>query len=406
MLFVEEPEGPDVDSCWGETARPTSKRVGVPGGVQLKGNMGDIWRWLNWVWVYVFTKEILLHYVMYMCEVFLYSRINVGKYDDAKFDAQIMSSLTYIVTFSLGTYLSTILGRYHERFNNCCQTNGNMTLLSLISGAELKDNVHEAATMLRWANLMMHMYYMMVEGKLTERKWAILKERGLVTEEEIAELKPLKKKPSAVYVWTCRLIHELCQKDKLSIVHAQRLEACLSGCRGLAAKQIAYTLTPIPLPYFHLMMVIVNVYIMLMGWNSAIRLVSGVEEAMLMGAENQMLELFWAGGTEVVGFGFVIIFFNVMRHIAQDMTDPYGNDATDYHLDFDLCGLWDESKETIENMSNDKGDNDLAAKMIKASAKVYAPGEPIRAAVNSGGALAKKASAGASALVANARALL
>ena len=69
-----------------------------------------------------------------------------------------------------------------------------------------------------------------------------------MTEEEIAELKPLKKKPSAVYVWTCRLIHELCQKDKLSIVHAQRLEACLSGCRGLAAKQIAYTLTPIPLP--------------------------------------------------------------------------------------------------------------------------------------------------------------
>jgi len=42
--------------------------------------------------------------------------------------------------------------------------------------------------------------------------------------------------------------------------------------------------------------------------------------------------LCWAGGTEVVGFGFVIIFFNVMRHIAEDMTDPYGNDATDYHV--------------------------------------------------------------------------
>ena len=36
-----------------------------------------------------------------------------------------------------------------------------------------------------------------------------------------------------------------------------------------------------------------------------------------------------AGVTEVVGFGFVIIFFNVMRHIAEDMTDPYGNNATD-----------------------------------------------------------------------------
>jgi hypothetical protein len=381
-------EPADIDSTWGPEALPTSRRVGVPGGEQKT----SIFRWHGSVWQYVTNWAVLAQMIMYIFEVFVYSRINVGKYDDAKFDPQIMSALTYIVTFSLGTYLSTILGRYHERFNNCCQTNGNMTLLSLICGAELKDNVQEAATILRWGNLMMHMYYMMVEGKLTDRKWAILKERGLVTEEEIAELMPLKKKPSAVYVWTCRLIHELCQKDKLSIVHAQRLEACLSGCRGLAAKQIAYQLCPIPMPYFHLMMVIVNVYILLMGWNSAIRLVSGVDEALHL-PDDKMLELFWAGGTEMVGFGFVIIFFNVMQHIAEDMTDPYSNDATDYHLDFDLINLWDESKETIENMV--AGGNDLAAKMIQASAKAHSPGEPIRAAVRRqpGAADAKKRSA-------------
>jgi hypothetical protein len=381
-------EKPDIDSAWGPEARPTSERVGVPGGQQ---NV-SIFKWHGSVWQYITTKTVLAHFLLYMLEVYVYSRINVGKYDDAKFDPQIVSALTYIVTFSLGTYLSNILGRYHERFNNCCQTNGNMTLLSLICGAELKDNVQEAATILRWGNLMMHMYYMMVEGKLTEKKWAILKERGLVTEEEIATLMPLKKKPSAVYVWTCRLIHELCQKDKLSIVHAQRLEACLSGCRGLAAKQIAYQLCPIPMPYFHLMMVIVNVYILLMGWNSAIRLVSGVDEALHL-PDDKMLELFWAGGTEMVGFGFVIIFFNVMQHIAEDMTDPYSNDATDYHLDFDLINLWDESKETIENMV--AGGNDLAAKMIQASAKAHSPGEPIRAAVRRqpGAADAKKRSA-------------
>ena len=72
-----------------------------------------------------------------------------------------------------------------------------------------------------------------------------------------------------------------------------------------------------------------------------------------------------------------------------------------YCIDFDLVNLWDESKETIENMSC-TGDNDLTAKMIKASAKAYAPGEPIRAAINSGGALAKKPSAEASAPVVNA----
>ena len=45
--------------------------------------------------------------------------------------------------------MSTILGRYHERFNNCCQTNGNMTLISLLSGSQLKNNVVEAATIVR-----------------------------------------------------------------------------------------------------------------------------------------------------------------------------------------------------------------------------------------------------------------
>lgn len=60
---------------------------------------------------------------------------------------------------------------------------------------------------------MLHMYYMLVEGKITPGKWRILRERGLLTEEEERELEPLKKKPSAVYVWACRLIHDLHRCD-------------------------------------------------------------------------------------------------------------------------------------------------------------------------------------------------
>ena len=56
---------------------------------------------------------------------------------------------------------------------------------------------------------MMHMYYMLVEGKITPYKWQLLRDRGLLTEEEELALQPLKKKPSAVYMWACRLIHEL-----------------------------------------------------------------------------------------------------------------------------------------------------------------------------------------------------
>ena len=48
---------------------------------------------------------------------------------------------------------------------------------------------------------------------------------------------------------------------------ARRLEECFSGLRGLAAKQIAYTLTPISFPYFHLKMLMIHVFLLLMEWN-------------------------------------------------------------------------------------------------------------------------------------------
>ena len=38
-------------------------------------------------------------------------------------------------------------------------------------------------------------------------------------------------------------------------------------CSWPPAKQIGYKLTPIPLPYFSLMSVIINVFIVLVGWN-------------------------------------------------------------------------------------------------------------------------------------------
>ena len=57
-----------------------------------------------------------------------------------------------------------------------------------------------------------------------------------------------------------------------------------------------------------------------------------------------------------------------MRHIAEDMTNPYGNDATDYPLDFDLLNLWEESKETIQTMRASAG-GDLTSRMITAAEK-------------------------------------
>ena len=148
-------------------------------------------------------------------------------------------------------------------------------------------------------------------------------------------------------------------------MHATRLESQLSTCRGLTAKQIAYHLTPLPMPYFELMISMINIFIVTMGWNSAVRLVSDTPlfaEPVIPNPDRP-----WDIATECTGFLIVIMAFNTMRHIAEDLTDPFGNDATDYMLDFDLKNLWEESQETIANMKKTASGGDQASRMIKAA---------------------------------------
>ena len=72
-----------------------------------------------------------------------------------------------------------------------------MTLVRLLAGAELSDEPARAATLMRWTMLMMHLYYLAVDGPVEEFKWKLLRERGLVLPHEETELNQLSKKPSA-----------------------------------------------------------------------------------------------------------------------------------------------------------------------------------------------------------------
>jgi len=275
----------------------------------------------------------------------------------------LISAITFLMTFSISTYVGNTLGRFHERFNNCCMTNGNMTLVSLLSGAQLAGEKQRVATLLRWSNLMFHMYYMLVSGPLEESKWQILRSRHLVTPAEEEFLRPLKKKPSAVFVWINRLIWELHKEGKLTDIHAQRLEACVSGLRGLAAKQIAYQLTPPSFTYFHLMMVMIQIFLLCMEWNSAVRLYDKtINVEMQLASRVTKISIF----IECFGMVVLILMLSSVMKIAHWLSNPYGDDDTDYDLDFDLRGLWEESVETIKNMTEASKD-DLAAKVIAAS---------------------------------------
>ena len=57
---------------------------------------------------------------------------------------------------------------------------------------------------------------------------------------------------------------------------------------------------------------------------------------------------------EILGMVIISIAVNTLRRIALAMTNPFGDDETDYELDFDLRRLWREAEETMARMPDDE----------------------------------------------------
>ena len=181
-------------------------------------------------------------------------------------------------------------------------------------------------------------------------------DRGVVTAYEKEILVKLKKKAQAVYVWANRILDHLVTEGKLTAHEAERLEENLSTTRGLAAKQIAYQLTTIPKPYFHLMTTLTHSYLLLELTAAAERIVSAANTNPVLAAEVAV--------NLACGVVSVFVLMSMWR-TAIWLSNPVGDDVTDYDLDFDLRGLWEESLETLGNMKKtDGGATDLAERVL------------------------------------------
>ena len=74
---------------------------------------------------------------------------------------------------------------------------------------------------------------------MTEHKWNILKERGLLTDPEVEVLKIRQSPGVIVYSWACRVLQHCYKTGTLSETQLNRIEENIGICRGLGAKQIA-----------------------------------------------------------------------------------------------------------------------------------------------------------------------
>ena len=95
------------------------------------------------------------------------------------------------------------------------------------------------------------------------------------------------------------------------------------------------------MPFFHLMTIMVHAFLAVVEFNAAIRLTVGLDagDGVRMG--------------EILGVATLILSLNTLRRVALAMTNPFGDDETDYDLDYDLRKLWHETKQTIASMPDD-----------------------------------------------------
>uniref|UniRef100_A0A7S0PYF1 Uncharacterized protein n=1 Tax=Coccolithus braarudii TaxID=221442 RepID=A0A7S0PYF1_9EUKA len=189
-------------------------------------------------------------------------------------------------------------------------------------------------------------------------RWAVLTRRGLVSNAEQDDLAVLRKAGAALCGMCHGIVDQWHRSGRLSEFQAKQLNEHIGGARGLAAKQIAFEITGVPFPFFHLLTWTMIFLILMLQVNSACRfavhilddncdpatdpcreLSSGVERVLLVGAS-----------VEVIGLGYTTPAFKSIWHTALYLTNPYGEFECDYDIDIDLQQLWVKSLELLNRM--------------------------------------------------------
>ena len=276
-----------------------SRRVGVPGGRQVdpRRTWQELFSWRGGALKVAATSvstyvHILVYVLLCVVATVVYDyHLDADDDDDShdepfqrdeprklvlafvtlSIDSATVSAIAFLVAFSLARYIGFVVGRFNERFNHCCRVNGAQIMLALDAASMLPTEREAAVQLMRRGLLLQHLLYMGINGKPPcEKDFDLLRQRGLLNDGERATLAMVRNDIMHVYVWAARDVYALRQRGALTERQAERLIDHLGGIR-IAAKQRAYHLTPLPMPYFHFTCWSVHVYLLVMEWNSAVR---------------------------------------------------------------------------------------------------------------------------------------
>jgi len=336
-------------------------RIGVPGHPSYPQNWRILLYWDASSFQLVFGNSLFWIYMVFLsiCIAIFANVDYTPELKAARIPAQFQSIVNTLCIFILTFLLGQCMSEDKARFECVCKTNGCVTRLSALAAAHFPPD--RARLLMRYTNAIMHIYYLMLSGPLDESKWKLLRQRGLLTEEEIEALQ-LQGSPGVVlYTWAVKgfLLESYSQAGTADRTHPSmpermfvelisNIEQQIGGTRGLAAKQIAYTQHQIPSTYFHIVYVAVNAFLLFSVYDTGHRIAEALsgpcEDAQ---GDTCVPSLVVAVVTEFI----ILVIFLGLLFTAELMSDTFGNGIIDYDLGNDLDNLWQESQNVLKSMN-------------------------------------------------------
>jgi len=255
-----------------------------------------------------------------------------------------MEGLDALLAFFAGLYLDQILNRWWTmRSEGISGVVNAVTDLSLALAGLLHDNKPEQVQLkniiLRYGLLTHALIYAEAQEKFQNKPqhdrlvWEDFENKGLLDYKETAVLKKIRRKPEAVWGWILSYLQAAMQEGILPDDRLEHFtEICRAGRRasGLTMLHIRCQL---PLPYVHLICIVVNLYQTILAFTSGM-IICAAEETDLP----QEIIL------QVARFFLYCIIYQGILETAEKMTNPLGEDDIDFPQLFIQWSLQKECK--------------------------------------------------------------
>ena len=342
-------------------AKP-SDRVGVPGAPTYDyKSIGTIVAFGGSSFQAVFTSPSFYFHLLLFGFFITFSGAFYLELDLAAmtFDSDALSTFRSLCIFTLVFFTGRVFTRYNERFHDCCRTNGGVTVVTAMCTGALSGSHAarcKAISIIRYTNAILHIYYMLISGGMDKKKWGMLRKIGVLTASEIKQLQAHGSPGVVVMSWAVRVLRTAVRENEMTDRMSYVVEEAMITVRGLAAKQIAYTICQIPLVYFHIMSMGVHIFLAVTSWDQAITFALRWKSDCTLRdddgfpKDSEICNHRSGAVMVIIGQVLVIYLFFGLYMAAVWMSDPMGTQVSNYNMQVDLDNLWAESLNSIAAM--------------------------------------------------------